>query len=126
MNTKGVLLGLAAVAVFGLVAGGLISLADFTVNPELKSVVLGFFGAAIGAFIARRDFVLPALGLWLVGWVLVAYLLYSIAAPTGHASFLAIAQINFLSIVLSTLAVAIGALLGQFLANRAHTRAPAI
>jgi hypothetical protein len=61
-----------------------------------------------------------------VEWLLVVYLLYFIAAPTGQASFLAIAQINVLSIVLSALAVAIGALVGQALAKRAQHSAPAI
>ncbi len=126
MNTKRILLGLAAAAVFGLVAGELISLANFTVNPVLQSAVLGFLATAIGAFIARRGFVLPALGLWLVEWLLVVYLLYFIAAPTGQASFLAIAQVNLRSIVLSALAVAIGALVGQALAKSARRSAPAI
>ena len=126
MNTKRILLGLAAAAVFGLVAGELISLANFTVNPALQSAVLGFLATAIGAFIARRGFVLPALGLWLVEWLLVVYLLYFIAAPTGQASFLAIAQVNLRSIVLSALAVAIGALVGQALAKSARRSAPAI
>jgi hypothetical protein len=126
MNMKRILLGLAAAAVFGLVAGELISLANVTVDPVLQSIVLGFLATAIGAFIARRGFVLPALGLWLVEWLLVVYLLYFIAAPTGQASFLAIAQINVLSIVLSALAVAIGALVGQALAKRAQHSAPAI
>ena len=126
MDTKRILLGLAAAAAFGLVAGELISLANFTFNPLLQSVVLGLLATTIGAFIARRGFVLPALGLWFVCWLLVVYLLYFIAAPTGQASFLAIAQINLLSIVLSALAVAIGALVGQALAKRAQHSAPAI
>ena len=126
MNTKRILLGLAAAAVFGLVAEELISLASFTFNPLLRSVVLGFLATTIGAFIARRGFVLPALGLWFVDWLLVVYLLYFIAVPTGQASFLATAQINLLSIVLSALAVAIGALVGQALAKRAQRSAPAI
>jgi hypothetical protein len=126
MDTKRILLGLAVAAVSGLVAGELISLANFTFNPLLKSVVLGFLATTIGAFIARRGFILPALGLWFVGWLLVVYLLYFIAAPTGQASFLVIAQINLLSIVLSALGVAIGALLGQSLARRAQRSAPAI
>lgn len=126
MNTKRILLGLATAAVFGTVAGELISLANFTVNSVLQSVVLGFLATAIGGFIARRGFVLPALGLWLVEWLLAVYVLYFIAAPTGQASFLAIAQINLLSIVLSALAVATGALLGQSLARRAQSGAQAI
>ena len=126
MDTKRILSGLAAAAVFGLVAGELISLANFTFNPLLQSIVLGFLATAIGAFIARRGFVLPALGLWFVEWLLVVYLVYLIAAPTGQASFLAIAQRNLLGIVLSALAVAIGALLGQALARRAQRSAAAI
>ena len=126
MDTKRILSGLAAAAVFGLVAGELISLTNFTFNPLLQSIVLGFLATTIGSFIARRGFVFPALGLWFVDWLLVVCLLYFIAAPTGQASFLAIAQINLLGIVLSALAVAIGALVGQALARRAWRGAPAI
>ena len=118
MDTKRIFLGLAAAAAFGLVAGELMSLANFTSNPVLQSVVLGFLATTIGALIARRGFVFPALGLWFVGWLLVVCLLYFIAAPTGQASFLAIAHVNLLSIVLSALAVTIGALVGQALAKR--------
>src|SRR6185312_4887981 len=85
MDTKRILLGLAAAAAFGLVAGELISLANFTSNPVLQSVALGFLATTIGALIARRGFVFPALGLWFVGWLLVGCLLYFIAAPTGQA-----------------------------------------
>lgn len=126
MDTKRILLGLAGTAVFTLAVGQLLSLTNFTFNPVLQSVVLGFLATTIGALIARRGFVFPALGLWLVGWLLVVGLLYFIAAPTGKASFLAIAQVNLLSIVLSALAVAVGALVGQSLAKRVPLRRPAI
>ncbi|MGN6656881.1 MAG: hypothetical protein ACTHJ9_16255 [Rhodanobacter sp.] len=126
MNMKRILLGLAATVAFGLVAGELISLAGFVVNPVLKSIALSFLATTIGAYIARRRFVLPALSLWLVVWLLVVYIVYSIAEPTGQASFLAITQINLLSIVLSAIAVAIGALVGQALARRAQHSEPAI
>ena len=126
MDTKRILSGLAAAAVFGLVAGELISLANFTFNPLLQSIVLGFLATTIGSFIARRGFVFPALGLWFVGWLLVVCLLYFIAAPAGQASFLAIAQINLLGIVLSAPAVVIGVFVGQALAKRAQRSAPAI
>ncbi|WEN15451.1 hypothetical protein PY254_01885 [Rhodanobacter sp. AS-Z3] len=126
MNTQRILRGLAAAVACGLLIGGLASLAKVTVNPVLPSVVIGFVATAIGAFIARRGFVLPALGLWFAEWLLVVYVVYFIAAPTGQASLLAIIQRNLLSIALSALAVAIGALVGQSLSRRAQRSAPAI
>lgn len=126
MDTKRILLGLAAAAVFGLIAGELISLANFNLSPVMRSVVLSFLAATIGAFIARRGFVLPALGLWFVGWLLVVCLVYFIAAPTGQASLLAIVQINLLSMVFSALAATVGALAGQAIAARTRHSAQAI
>lgn len=126
MDTKKILLGLAAAVAFGVVAGALISMAKLSVDPVVQSVFLSFLGTAIGAYIARRRFVLPALGLWFVEWLIIVYVLYFIAAPTGRASFFAITQVNLLSIVLSALAVTIGALLGQTLAKRTQRNVPAI
>lgn len=126
MNTKRVFLGLAAAAAFGLVAAELISLASLSIGPVLQSVVLSLFGTAVGGFIARKGFVLPALGLWFVEWLAVFYVLYRVAAGTGQASVMTIAQLNLLNVVLSAVAVALGALLGQALAARTWKAASAI
>ncbi len=126
MNTKRILLGLAAAAVVGLVAGELIALSSFAGDRVVQSVAVSFLGAAVGAFIARRDFVLPALGLWLFEWLVVVYVLYGIAVPTGQASVMAIAQYNLLNILLSALAVVLGALIGQGLGTRMQRRLPAV
>ncbi|HEU4670863.1 MAG TPA: hypothetical protein VFR91_09140 [Dyella sp.] len=123
MKMKRIALGLAASVTFGLIAGWLLSLAHITIDSLLQIVLVGFVAATIGAFIARRGFVLPALGLWLVQWLVVVYVLYWIAEPTGQASALAIVQRNMPGFFLSAAAVASGALLGQVFAGRAQRAA---
>lgn len=126
MNTERILLGLAAAVACDLVAGELLSGASSAVHPVLQSVALSFLATAIGALIARRRFVLPALGLLFVECLLVVYILFAMAAPTGQARVLAIAGTNLLSLVLSALSVVMGALVGQALARRAQRGALAI
>lgn len=125
MNTKRIFLGLSVTAVFGLVAGELISLVNLSVGPVVRSVALGFLGTAVGALIARQGFAFPAIGLWFVEWLVMAYFLYRVAEPTGQTSVLPIAQLNLLSILLSALAVVVGALPGQALARRSQHVVPA-
>ena len=125
MNTRRIVLGIAVAVVFGLVTGALMSLANLSVGPVVQSVAVGFLGTAVGAFIARRSFVFPALGLWFVEWLVVAHFVYRVAEPTGQASVLAMAQLNLPSILLSALAVVLGALLGQALARRLQRVVPA-
>ena len=120
MNTKKILLGLATTVAFGLVAGQLLSLGNVALSPVIQSVGFGFVGTALGAFVARRGFLLPALGLWLLGWLGSIYMLYLIAEPTGQASIPAIVQYNLLGGFLSALAVSAGALFGQYLARRSE------
>ncbi len=126
MNTKRILLGLAAAVLFGLAAGELISLANLPASPVLQSVAVSFFGAVVGAWVARTGFLFPALGLWLVEWLAGLYVVYWIAEPTGQASIMAITQLNLASILLSALAVALGVLVGQVLATRTRQPASAI
>ena len=120
MTPKKIWLGLAISVAFGLVAGEILSLGNVSLSPVIQSVALGFVATALGAFVARRGFLLPALGLWLLGWLGSIYMLYLIAAPTGQASVPAILQYNLLSILFSAVAVSAGALFGQFLARRAE------
>lgn len=124
MNTQRILLGLAAAVVSELVAGQLLSLTNLSAGPVVQTVALTFLGAAVGAFVARRGFVLPALGLWLVEWLVVVYLLYRVAQPSGQASIRAIVQLNLLSIVLCALAVVGGVWLGQAVARRSQDAVP--
>ncbi len=126
MRMNRIVLGLAAMAVFGLVAGELVSRANIAIDPALRSLVVGLVAAAIGAFIARRGFVLPALGLCLAEWLLVIYALYRIAEPVAQASVLAIAQLNLPIFLRSAAVVALGALLGQAFARRSQRAKPAI
>lgn len=120
MNSKRTWIGLGITATFGLGAGELVALANLAVGPVTQSVVLGFLGTALGAFVARRGFVLPAIGLWLLDWSANIYFLYRIAEPVGQASVIGILQYNLFALSLSLLAVVAGALFGQALARRSQ------
>jgi|SRR6185312_2968087 len=120
MNSKRTWIGLGITATFWLVAGELIALANLAVGPVTQSAALGFLGVALGAFVARRGFVLPVIGLCLLGWSANIYFLYRIAEPVGQASILGILQYNVFAISLSLLAVVAGALFGRALAQRSQ------
>ena len=68
MKSKRMWAGLAAAAIAGFSVSELVALADLSISPAMEAVATGFTGAAIGAFVARRGFVVPALGLWLLSW----------------------------------------------------------
>lgn len=126
MDGKRTLLGLAAAATFALVSAELLSLAHVSVHPLIQTIVLGFVSTAIGAYIARRDFMVPARCLWLAEWMVSVHLIYVIAAPTGQASVRSIVRLNLWGMALSAVAVVPGALLGQALARRKRYAARAI
>ena len=118
MTHKRIWLGLAIMVFVQIGAGALLS----AIGVELpgqgtgNSVLVAFAGAFAGGVFARRQFLLPALAVWLVIWAAITYILYSIAAPTGQGSVLSILQYNLVAIALSAVATAIGAILGQMLA----------
>jgi len=118
MTSKRIGLGLLATVAFTVLVEALISLAQLAVHPVARVLLLGFIGTALGAYIARRRFVLPALGLWLLSSVVVFYIVYSIAEPVGQASISGILQFNALGIMFSFAAVMAGAIFGQYLASR--------
>ena len=83
----------------------------------IQSIVVFFFAAIAGGFVARQRFVLVALAAWLVLWAAIGYMLYLIAAPTGHASISSIVQHNWVAVLLSGVATILGVHLGQAWAN---------
>jgi hypothetical protein len=117
MTSKRIWLGLFVTVVFTMLVGESVSLIDLAIHPLVQAVVLGFIGTALGAYVARRRFILPALGLWFVTSIAALYNTYRIAEPVGQASISGILQFNAPNIVLSIVAVAAGAVSGQYLAR---------
>ena len=76
-----------------------------------------FLGAVAGAWLARRPFVIPALVVWAMLWIVVTWLLHGYGGRTGDASVAAILQYNWLAIVLSGIGAVTGALCGQVMAR---------
>jgi len=85
-----------------------------TVQP----IVISFLASFAGGFIARERFIFIALGVWAVLWAAIGYMLYLIAAPTGHATVSSIAQHNWVAFLFSGLATVAGAYIGQAQAIR--------
>lgn len=120
MSTKRIFPGLAAAAAVDLAAAALVSMTSLAAGSVVQAVAIGFLGAAVGGYIARRRFVLPALALSLLEWLAALYLVYRIAEPTGQASVVSIVQLNLPAVLLSSVAVVLGVWFGQSLATRSR------
>jgi len=123
MSHKRLWLGLAAMIAVQMVVSNLF----MTISPDQirfiapQSVLAAFLAALAGGAIARKGFVLPAMGVWLVVWAAITYVLYRIAEPMMQDLMASIIRNNWLAFVLSGVATGIGALLGQWLtAGRAR------
>lgn len=86
-----------------------------SVQSWLQPVLAGVVGAGAGGFIARRGFVPVALIVQLGVWVLIVFLLHSIA--NGQSPYGQIAVRNLGVLGCSMLGAAVGAMLGQRLAR---------
>lgn len=72
------------------------------------------FAVAVGATVARRNFVLPAVALSVAAWSIVSYVIYDIARVAEPASLLSIAVQQLPVFLLMATAAVIGALLGRW------------
>ena len=117
MNKKKIALGVVVVVLFWAIGNELINVFELPISPTTQSVVVSLFGTGLGAFVAKRNFLLPALTVWLLCWSFALYILYQISVPTGHASVLELLQYNWISISLSALATLIGVFIGQSVAR---------
>ena len=89
----------------------------------LQSGITALLAAFAGGTVARRGFLLPALGLWLLSLAVITYTLYRISSPATANAMSSIIHYNWASFLLSGIATGIGVLLGQSLAtNRANRR----
>jgi hypothetical protein len=114
MSAKGsrdIALGIAAAIGTLILVGGALSL---LLSPSMPLNTAVFFVAALaGTWVARRNFVTPAVCLAIGLWLLTVYIVYSIAAVADQGDFLDIATRNVLFLLPGLIGAAAGALLGQ-------------
>jgi len=87
---------------------------DFRFWLAVKSAISYFFAAGLGAIVARKSFVVPALALAIVGWAATIDILYRIAVVVGPTSYLEIAASNWVGFVLLVIAAIMGAIFGRW------------
>lgn len=81
---------------------------------QVESAIAFFIAVAAGAIVARRRFLLPALGLAVLGWLAVVYILYDISSVGGSADIGQIALDNLEGLILYCIAAVLGATLGRW------------
>ncbi len=123
MSISKVLLSVGAMFAVNMAIGKL--LAAMGVEGLVQYMTAFFFAAFAGGLIARKHFMLVAIGYWAVVWCVVIYILYSIALPAGPVSLRDIVGFNVLPIAFTYGAVFVGAGLGQMLSTWRHSRASA-
>ena len=117
MNFKRLALGLTAMALIWIVGNELIGLFKLQTSQTIQQILMILLSTGVGAFIARRHFLLPAFALWLLIQTYVIYVLYMIAEPTGQASLTGILSYNWISLASSAVAIVVGVALGERLSS---------
>ena len=100
--------------------GTLLALTTHTNGSITQTAISSFAGALTGGFIAKRNFLLPALILWALIWGTLLYILHGIGQAAGTASLSDLLNSNVSSLLLSGVAVVVGATIGQKVSN--HSR----
>lgn len=90
----------------------------FYIWPGVEGAFVGFVAALGGAYVARVPFVIPAVLFATGNWILVVYLLNSIAGAAGQGDILAVAGSNALGLLSGIFGAAAGANLGGRLSKR--------
>jgi hypothetical protein len=90
------------------------NLEDYSFWLAVENAITYFFAAGLGAIVARKSFVIPALALAVVIWALTIDILFRIAAPTGPVTRLEIASENWLGFFLLVVAAISGAMFGRW------------
>lgn len=89
----------------------------FYIGPGVEAACVGFLVALGGAYVARVPFVIPAVLFATATWMLVIYLLNSIAAAAGQSDILAVAASNALGLLFGNIGAAAGAYIGGCLSR---------
>ena len=96
------------------------------VSLQFNTASLGLFAAGCAGFIARRHFVLAAVAVYAVFWLLAMRKLHEFShALSQGLTYADIISLNILPICLSITSAGIGAFLGQYLARIQVARAKA-
>lgn len=120
MSMSRTLLGLGVMLAVNMTIGKL--LGAMGVEGLVQYVTAFFFAALAGGWIARKHFLLAAIGYWAVVWCVVVYTLYSVALPAGETSLRGIIGFNVLPIAYTCGAVFAGSGFGQMLATWRQSR----
>ena len=97
--------------------GTLLALTTHTNGSITQTAISSFAGALTGGFIAKRNFLLPALILWALIWGALLYVLYGIGQAAGTASLPELLSSNATSLLFSGVAVVAGTTIGQKVSN---------
>ncbi len=82
---------------------------------QLRDVITTLLAFVLGAFVARRAFIVDAIVITFCMWCLITYILYEIARPVNQHDLGAILANNTWSMVLSFLTAIIGVRIGYWL-----------
>lgn len=85
---------------------------------QVKSAFVYFIAVTVGAVVARRSFMVPAVVLCIFGWLLAIYVLYEIARAAGPASLIEIAVSTLYGLGLSLASAVLGSMLGRWFYKR--------
>ena len=125
MNVKRIALGIATTVLLWAIASNIIPLFNLPMPAAAQSFLMTLLSVGLGAFVARRNFLIPAFALLAFYWAYIIYVLYLIAAPTGQASVLGILLTNTSALTLQAFATTIGVIAGQLLGQRTEVKAAA-
>ena len=82
--------------------------------PRVLTILPTFLPFAIGAYVARNQFLPIAVSFSLAVWIFGQYVLYQIALPAGQADILKIAIGNIPSLFVFLVAAVIGTAVGEW------------
>ena len=80
----------------------------------MESAISYYVAVGIGAIVARKSIVVPAIALAVIGWASIIHILFRIAVVAGPASYIEMAVDNLLSLFLWVIAAILGALTGRW------------
>ena len=111
---KRIIFGLLAAIAIQTTLGYFFSLS--LLSTTIQSALACFIGAAMGTYVARRNFILPAILLWSLTWFLMFYILHRISG--NETNIFGLVQYNWIAMLVSLLA----ALLGCIAVNALNSR----
>ena len=81
---------------------------------QINSAIRYFFAVGVGAIVARRNFIGPAVLIAVAMWGTVTFILYDISKQAGDISFAQVAEEQLTGLILLIIAAISGALFGRW------------